>query len=54
MICIKTDDFSGDRHYTSEIVDERTQMEMYCELQHKYQLCFEFSIETAEIMENCP
>ena len=26
----------------------------YCELQHKCQLCFDRSIENAEIMENCP
>ena len=26
----------------------------YCELHHKYQLFCEFSMETAEIMENCP
>ena len=26
----------------------------YCELQYKCQLLFEFSIENAELMENCP
>ena len=36
------------------LTEAQTNLDEFCELQHKHQLCLGSSIENAEMMENCP
>ena len=48
---LKEGAFSEHAVYTAEDIKQLVE---YCELQYECQLSFEFSIENAEMMENCP